>query len=370
MVQRAAIPEFRAYSTRVDARRMLAVMPHRSKRPATRADVARLAGVSESTVSYALSGVRSIAEDTRIRVLAAAEELGYTPNVMAQGLAGKKSGMIALMFPVSNRGFEQSDWDYVGSVSRVVEAAGYQLLMWPNPIEDLDALQRIAKQRLVDGIVLMEVRSNDPRPAILRAERIPYVLIGRTDDTSESCWVDADFSTWGPMAIERLADRGHRSVMFLSPPESVVESRYAPLMRTERALLDSAQHLGVTVHVRRADWTIKAGRDVMLSTANEHPEVTAVVGFNELAMIGALEAIASLGKRVPDDYSILQFGIDAASAEATTPAQNTVGVDGVALGAKAAEFLLQRLNGETEPLHDLRPPVYVDRGSISTARSV
>lgn len=343
-------------------------MPSRSHKPATRADVARLAGVSESTVSYALSGVRSIAEETRAKVLAAADELGYTPNVMAQGLAGNRSGMIALMFPVANRGFERSDWDYVGSVSKVVEAAGYQLLMWPNPIEDVDALERIARQRLVDGIVLMEVRANDPRPEILRAKRTPYVLIGRTDDDAEPTWVDADFSAWGPMAIEALAGHGHRSVLFITPPETVSDSGYAPLIRTEEAVLASAAERGIDVHIRRAEWTIKAGRDAFLEAVREYPDITAVLGFNELAMIGALEAIASLGKSVPAEYSVLQFGIDAASAEATTPAQDTVGVDGVELGAKAAEFLLKRLAGETVALHELRPPVYTDRGSLGPVR--
>lgn len=341
-------------------------MPHR-KKPATRADVARLAGVSESTVSYALSGVRSIAEDTRARVLAAVEELGYTPNKMAQGLAGKRAGLLALMFPVANRGFEPDDYEYVEAASGVVEPAGYQLLMWPNSVEDIDALQRIAKQRLVDGVLLMEIRANDPRPSVLRAARIPYVLIGRTDDPNDTAWVDADFSAWGPMAVEVLADKGHRSMLFVTPPQEVVDSGYGPLLRTERNLLQSADEHGMTVHIAQVDWTIKAGRNALLTALAEHPEITAVISFNEMAMIGALEGIASLGKRVPDDISILQFGIHAASAEATSPAQNTVGVDGRALGSTAAKFLLERIDGNTEPLSYLRPPVYIDRGSVAEA---
>ncbi len=337
------------------------------KRPATRADVARFAGVSESTVSYALSGVRSIAEDTRERILAAADELGYTPNKMAQGLAGSKTGLLALMFPVANRGFEPSDYEYVASASAVVEAAGYQLLMWPNPVEDLDALERIAKQRLVDGVLLMEVRANDPRPAVLRAARIPYALIGRTDEPEENTWVDADFRAWGPMAIDVLAAQGHRSAVFITPPESVYETSYGPLVRTEQNLLESARAHGMKLVTVRSDWTIKAGRDALFGAVAEHPDITAVIGFNELGMIGALEAITALGKSVPADFSVVQFGVQPASAEATSPAQNTVGVDGRTLGAKAAEFLLARLAGSTEPMTYLRPPIYIDRGSIAPA---
>lgn len=337
------------------------------KKPSTRADVARLAGVSESTVSYALSGVRSIADETRERVLAAADELGYTPNKMAQGLAGKRAGLLALMFPVANRGFEPSDYEYVEAALQVVEPDGYQLLMWPNSVDDLDALERIAKQRLVDGVLLMEVRAHDPRPEVLRKAHIPYVLIGRTDDPADTAWVDANFSAWGPMAVEVLAAKGHRSALFISPPEVAYESGYGPLVRTERTLLESAAEHGMTIVIARTDWMIKAGRDAVLAAFAEHPEITAVIGFNELGMIGALEGLASLGKRVPEDVSILHFGIQPTSAEATSPAQNTVGVDGRALGAKAAKFLLERLAGHTEPLSYLRPPVYIDRGSVAEA---
>lgn len=343
-------------------------MPHGIRKAATRADVARLAGVSESTVSYALSGVRSIADETRNRVLAAADELGYTPNKLAQGLAGRKAGMLALMFPVANRGFEPSDYAYVGSASKVAEAAGYQLLMWPNPIEDLDAFALIAKQRLVDGMILMEVRANDPRPEVLRNARIPYVLIGRTDNPDEATWVDADFNAWGPMAVDILRAQGHQSVLFITPPDEVYEMGYGPLLRTESKLIDAAKASGMRMTTVRSGWTIKAGRDAFLASVEAHSDFTAVISLNELAMIGALEAIASLGKRVPDDYSVLQFGIEALAAEATSPAQNTVGVDGRVLGAKAAEFLLQRLSGETAQLNFLANPVYVDRGSVAAAR--
>jgi DNA-binding LacI/PurR family transcriptional regulator len=326
--------------------------------------------VSESTVSYALSGVRAISPETRERVLAAAQQLGYTPNKMAQGLAGKRAGLIALMFPLSNRGLDLDDYDYVEAASGVLETAGFQLLMWPNPVEDVDALKRIASQRLVDGVVLMELRTNDPRPELLRKEGIPFVMIGRTDTGAEAAWVDADFDAWGPLAVEILSARGHASTLFVSPPQQVVDSGYAPLSRIEGSLLSSARAKGMSVVVARVAWTIKAGRDAILDSFARHPEITSVVSFNEMATIGALEGLTSLGKKVPSDVSVLQFGIDAAAAEATNPAQNTIGVDGKALGVKAAEFLLDRIAGKAGPLTYLRPPVYVDRGSVTTTPSL
>ncbi|HLP23570.1 MAG TPA: LacI family DNA-binding transcriptional regulator [Microbacteriaceae bacterium] len=346
----------------------LRAVPHRSKRPATRADVARLAGVSESTVSYALSGVRSIADDTRERILAAMEQLGYTPNVMAQGLAGKRTGLLALLFPVADRGFATTDFEYVSAASRVAQASGRQVLMWPNPVDDLDALRLVASQRLVDGFILMEVRSSDPRVAVLQEYRLPFVLIGRTASEHGMSWVDADFSKWGPMAIDALVSHGHSDVVFLTQPESLFQAGYGPLVRTERDLVRYAASQGVNLHVIRAEATIRAGRDAFARMLAERPNVTAILGFNEIAMIGVLEGISASGRSVPANYSVLQFGIGPAAAEYTSPPQDTIGVDGAILGAQAAEFLLRHLDGLVEePQQYLADPVRVDRGSVADA---
>ncbi|MFM6973685.1 MAG: LacI family DNA-binding transcriptional regulator, partial [Agromyces sp.] len=332
-------------------------MPHRAQKPATRADVARLAGVSESTVSYALSGVRSIADETRDRILAAMDELGYTPNKMAQGLAGKQTGLIALLFPVADRGFGTTDFEYVSAASAVAQAAGRQVLMWPNRVDDLDALRLVASQRLVDGFILMEVRNADPRVEVLREARIPYVLIGRTADDHELTWVDADFSQWGPMAIDQLVSGGHRAVAMVTQAETFVSAGYGPLVRTERDLFDDAARRGVSLYTYRTEPTIRAGREAFEHIRAEHPDVTAILGFNEIAMIGVLEGVSAEGLSVPADYSVLQFGIGPAAAEYTSPPQDTIGVDGAELGAKAAEFIIERLGGNlSDPMHYLAQP--------------
>ena len=343
-------------------------MSHRPRSAPTRADVARLAGVSESTVSYALSGARSIGEETKERIFAAMAELGYTPNAMARGLAGRKTGLLALMFPASERGFGLTDYEYVHAASERVEQEGYQLLMWPNPVEDLTSLRRIANQHLVDGMILMEVRASDPRPEIIRAANIPHVLIGRTDDPAEVTWVDADFAAWGQVAIDKLADAGHRHIAFVTQPQAIYDLSYGPLLRTEPSLIAHAKARGVRMHIARSEVSIRAGREAFDRLQREHPEVSAIMSFNELAMIGVLEGISSAGKRIPDDFSVLQFGIRGSAAEATVPPQNTVGADGALLGAKAAEFLIARLNGAPAgELTGLVPPIYVDRGSVGPA---
>jgi DNA-binding LacI/PurR family transcriptional regulator len=92
---------------------------------ATMADVARVAGVSRSTVSYVLSGTRPISDETRQQVLRAMKDLDYTPNALAQGLAGKRTGIIALIFPIGEVGFSLTDFEYIQAASEQARSDGY-----------------------------------------------------------------------------------------------------------------------------------------------------------------------------------------------------------------------------------------------------
>ena len=335
---------------------------------ATRADVARLAGVSESTVSYALSGERPISDDTRARIEDAMQQLGYVPNAMAQALARKKSGILALLFPIGERGFDETDFEYVEAATKAASASGYQLLLWPNGVEDTDALKKIVAQGLVEGVLLMEVRATDPRVAVLRESKTPFCCIGRTTDTSDLTYVDADFSEWGPMALEHLAELGHASIGLISMSEELIEAGYGPGVRTEGPLLQSAAELGISVAIKHVKATIRDGRQAFEELMAEHPDITAVIGFNEPALIGALEVAGTRGLRVPDDLSVMSFGISDISANMTVPAQTTIGVDGRELGRTAADYLIARLNGDSSStLQFLAKPQFVNRGSTAAS---
>jgi DNA-binding LacI/PurR family transcriptional regulator len=338
------------------------------RKNATRADVARLAGVSESTVSYALTGVRSISDETRLRIEDAMQTLGYVPNAMAQALASKKSGLLALHFPVGERGFNTSDFEYVEAATQAVAEEGYQLLLWPNAVEDTESFKKIFARGLVEGVLLMEVRAHDPRVDMLREAQIPFCMIGRTDDADDLTYVDADFSLWGPLAIHHLVDLGHRVVGVISQARNLVDAGYGPVIRTEANMSREAERLGVTLVFKHVHPTIRAGRDSLEELLLEHPDLTAVIGFNEPGMIGVLEEATVLGKTIPRDLSIIHFGISDEAATMTVPAQSTIGVVGKDLGRMAAEFLMARLKGDNRSvMQHLSAPRFINRGSTAPA---
>lgn len=337
---------------------------------ATRADVAKLAGVSESTVSYVLTGARPISDETKERVEAAMTELGYTPNAMAQALARRQAGLLALLFPVRERGFDASDFDYVEAAMKVTAEQGYQMLLWPNAVEDTDSLNKIASQGLVDGVILMEVREEDPRVETLREAKIPFVLIGRTNDSDSLTYVDADFALWGPMAIEHLASLGHTSIGMISAQPGLFNAGYGPGVKTEASVVAAAKAAGVTVLIKHVNSSMRAGYAAMEELYDEMPGMTAILGLNKPAIIGALEAASAQGIRIPEDLSVLTFGISEEAATMTMPAQSSLGVDSEALGTMAAEFLLARLGGDDRTtLQHLAPPFMVDRGSTGPSRT-
>ena len=142
---------------------------------ATIADVARLAGVSRSTASYALSGKRAISEEVRGRVRAAVAELGYTPNAGARALATSQTRVLGLFAQFLEDEFAPAMLQYILGVSDTARELGYDIML----VTDSDgrgALRRLTDSRMVDGVVLLNVAQEDVRLPVLRAARQPGAL--------------------------------------------------------------------------------------------------------------------------------------------------------------------------------------------------
>src|SRR5690606_5577097 len=144
-------------------------------------DVARAAGVSRSTVSYALSGKRAISDEVRARVERAVRELGYTPNAGARALATSQSKVIGLLARFLPDEFAPAMMQYIQGVSDTALEAGYDILLCSDP-NGPQALKRITDSRMVDGVVLLNVAEDDDRLPVLRAAPQPGALVGLPGD--------------------------------------------------------------------------------------------------------------------------------------------------------------------------------------------
>jgi DNA-binding LacI/PurR family transcriptional regulator len=332
-------------------------------------DVAKRAGVAVSTVSYAINGTRPISEETRQRIFAAMEELGYQPNALARGLASKRSRIIALHFPVPERGVGLTEIEFITSAANTARDNGYEMVLWTSQMHDLEELRQSTQQGLVDGVVAMEVYLDDERIPLWRAAGLPFSLIGHSADTAGICYVDADFELAARDTIGYLLSLGHTHIGFLNQSQSVVNAGYGPCVRTELGYVDAMRAAGLysVIDACRAD--AAAGSASLEKLLALDPDLTALIAINDRAVPGVVQAITDRGWRIPDDFSLVVIGSSGGVAELMTPPVTTVEPQNAAMGRLGVELLIQRLEArEKDDTQILLPCQLVVRGSSGLCR--
>lgn len=310
-------------------------------------DVARRANVSLSTVSYAINGTRPISEETRQRIFAAMEELGYRPHALARGLASKRSRILALLFPTSERGMGTTDLEFIIGAADMARELGYHLVLWTSDINDAVELRQLIQQGLVDGVVLMEVHLHDRRVAYLREIEFPFSIIGRCADNTGLAYTDIDFEQTMREAILHLAELGHTDIAFVNYAREVLDAGYGPAVRTANAFERIIQELDLRGVTRFCHPTAQAGYATLNTLLAEYPEITAIAAMNERSFPGMLQAIADRGWCVPEDISLISLVSSPDVAEMSMPPLATLAPPSTELGKLGVELLVQQLDGRS-----------------------
>jgi len=336
---------------------------------ATIADVARLAGVSASTVSYVLTGTRPISEPTKKRIEQAMLDLGYTPNAVARSLKMKRSKIIALLFPVHGGQLGLSSVEYIIGASDHAQRHGYHLLLWTSDANTLDKLSQLARQRLIDGALIMEVQMRDPRLRILLDAGLPFTMIGRTESPGNIDFADTDFDQCAGLAIEYLSGLGHRRVGFVNLAEATKSAR-GNALRLRDGLVRAARTHGTTLSSVLCDTSYSAGRRAFGRLIRDDPELTAVIAFNEQAVPGVMAAAMEHGWRIPQDFSVLSIDMPTQLAQMTNPPMTTIGPPAAVAGKAAVDVLIRRLQGQAvDRSQVLFKGALQRRGTVAVARA-
>lgn len=330
----------------------------------TMLDVAKRAGVALSTVSYAVNGTRPISEETRQRIFAAMEELGYRPHALARGLASRRSRIIALLFPAPERGLGITELDFVTSATDAARENDYNLILWSSEMHDPNELRQFTQQGLVDGVIVMEVCLNDDRINLLREMDFPFSMIGRCADTTGIGYVDVDFERTIQEAVNYLAGLGHKHLAFLNQSQSAFDAGYGPVVRTETEFPKAIQTAGMEGISRFCRPAPQAGYEACKELLAECPDLTALIAMNERAIPGIMQALVDRNWRIPDDFSLLVLGSSARMAEMMSPPLTTSDIPAAELGRMGVELLIQKLEAEErEVLQELVPCRLTVRGS-------
>lgn len=325
----------------------------------TIADVARHAGVSASTVSYVLSGKRAISAGTRERVLASVRALGFHPHAGARALASNRANVIALALPLRQGMHLPVIMQFAAAVLAAARAAGNDVLL-VTADEGAGGLRRVAGSAMVDGLILMDVETNDQRVPTLRDLTRPSVLIGLPAETTGLTCVDLDFERAGAVCVEHLATLGHRRISLLGAPPVVYDRDTGFARRTVDGVRGAASACGVDAAVRPVEPVYPAA----LAAVEASNHATALIVHNEGAVDHVLTALRAVGRRVPEDVSVVAICPDDVALSAT-PRLSNVEIPANAVGKLAVELLLSRLSGTDVPSTTLLPPALTDRASTA-----
>uniref|UniRef100_UPI0031D8DC4F LacI family DNA-binding transcriptional regulator n=1 Tax=Streptomyces hawaiiensis TaxID=67305 RepID=UPI0031D8DC4F len=339
----------------------------------TIADVARHAGVSSSTVSYALNGKRPISDATCLRVQRSVAALGYHPNAGARALAGRRSHIIALAVPLRTDVYVPIMMEIAVSVTTAARLHGYDVLLVTSD-EGPEGVRRVAASGLADGVILMDVVLDDRRLPALRAEGTQAVLIGLPDDPRGLSCVDHDFASAGALCADHLADLGHRHVAFVGYAAGVYERHAGYAERTLAGFRDRAESRGLRFLHRPCDGTYEGTAGTLARVLADRPDTTGFVVQNEGAIGPLLGLLRISGRAVPEDASVVALCPEQL-AEQHAPLLTAVSGPAQELGRVAVEQLMRRLDAATRgelPQDErvLLSPFLTVRQSSTLAKSI
>lgn len=327
-------------------------------------DIAARAGVSIGAVSYALNGRPGVSEATRLRVLTVAEELGWVPDNAARRLAGAQTDTVGLALPKGTaKSLGVAPWfmEFIGGVATVLAEEGYGMMMQVvSDLEaELDVYRKWSRSRLVDGVILVDLRMGDPRIEAVRSLNLPAVVAGPPEVADGLTCVWTNDGAAAEEATRYLAALGHRDIARVSGPPDLVHVQIRQ-HATER----TARKLGVTVRTFFTDYSVDAGRratrEILLST----PRPTAILYDDDLGAVTGLAVARELNLRVPQDVSLLAWD-DSNLCQTTFPPLSAMSHDVLAYGAHLTRRLLEVLAGATPAAYEDVTPRITPRASTA-----
>jgi DNA-binding LacI/PurR family transcriptional regulator len=331
-------------------------------------EIARRAGVSRSTVSYALSGKRPVSAATVQRINDVIAELGYRPNASARALAEGRTRTLGLVVPPASRRLTDVQLGFVGSVVDAAAAHDLDVLLSPSGGDHDRSFERIVTGRRVDGVILMEILLEDPRVERLSQASLPFVTIGHVEHPGASWWVDVDYGGLITRCVHHLADLGHEEVVLISRSAELVAAGYGPALRSATGFLEATAARGLTARTVCCADEAAAGLACFEQIRTQWPGVTAAVTINEAALPGVQRALHRAGLEVPRDFSLTGV-IAERLAEDFHPPLTAADVPAVELGRLAVELLIAQIaDAGAEPRHALLEPQISLRSSTGARR--
>jgi len=337
--------------------------PREGPRRPTIADIAERAGVSKVSVSYALNGNPGLSEATRSRILQVAKEIGWQPNRAARALSAARSGACGLAFarPARTLAYEPFFNKLLAGIEAALSAQDVALMI--QIVEDTDAeaamLRRWWAERRVDGVLLVDLRTDDPRVATVEELKLPAVIIGGPGHTGSLPFFPGNDAGGMHLIVEHLTSLGHRRIDRVAG-----SANFAAVQVRSRIFKRLLTRAGAVGRVVGADFTSLGGEAATRKLLELAEPPTAVVYDNDIMAVAGLGVAQEMGARVPEDLSIVSFE-DSILCEVVRPSVTATVRDVEAFGAVAARALIEVIEGREVTPHGPQTSSLVARRSSS-----
>jgi DNA-binding LacI/PurR family transcriptional regulator len=331
-------------------------------------DIAERAGVSKGAVSYALNGRPGVSDRTRQRILAIAKELGWYPNRAARALSAARADACGLVLarPANMFALEPFFMEFIAGVES--ELAARSLALTLQLVEDVEheigVYRRWWGERRVDGVLVVDLRTDDPRVPALVELGLPAVVIGGPVANHALPTVWHDEASTVIEAVRYLAALGHTRIARVAGVSEFVHT----VQRTE-AFRSVMSDLGLLEVVVATDYSPESGARATrkLLTAPDPP--TAIVFDSDLLAVTGLGVAQHMGFSVPDDVSIVGWD-DSLISQVVHPPLTAITRDIQAYGVAATRHLLGVIEGETSEDVETKRGELTPRGSTGRARAL
>jgi DNA-binding LacI/PurR family transcriptional regulator len=334
------------------------------RRP-TIVDIARLAGVSKGTASYALNGRPGVAERTRARVLAAAEELGWRPSSVARALSVPRVQTVGMVIdrPARTLGIEPFFMELISGVQAVLSGAGVALLtqVAETPHGEIELLRTWWGERRVDAVFLLDLRSDDPRVPVLVELGLPAVVIGGPGHHDGLPGVWSDEVAPIRSAVRYLAGLGHRRIGHVAGRPEFLHTDVRVT-----AFRDTGRELGLETVSVHTDYTGGQGAAATRSLLSGTARPTALLYDNDVMAVAGAAVAQEMRIPVPAGLSLIAWD-DSPLCELVHPPLSALSRDIAGYGADAARTLLAAADGDRIDDFQAPPARLVVRGSTGAA---
>jgi len=302
-------------------------------------EIAKLSGVSRSTVSRVINDAEHVSADVRARVQAVVREYNYQPNSAARGLAAGQTHILGLVIPTAVAALFSDPYFpvLIQGVAAACNAREYSVMLWvAEPEYERRTIRQVLHNGLVDGIIVSSMVIDDPLIAALADSTLPFVLIGRHPTAATVNYLDADNRQGALTAVTHLFNLGYQRIATIAGPQNTIVG-WDRLEGYKAAL--QAQSLPVQPElIMIGNFTEEGGEQAMQRLLPHAPR--AVFVASDTMAVGALRAIYAAGLRVPDDIALVGFDDIPLSARLTPPL-TTVRQPIRQLGGMAVQLLLE-----------------------------